>query len=109
MRQQQVDRRRQARKRLNLPNAVAIRVCDGTEASRPIIAKLIDASSGGVGVETFTRLRAGTRVLIEATLQSPELALALNGAGLVAHSREIGPGRYVVGLELQDVSYVRAS
>jgi hypothetical protein len=108
MRQQQIDRRGSSRRRVELPNAVEIRVC-GEEPSRTIVAKLVDASAGGVGVETFTRLKTGTRVLVKANLQSPELALALSGEGLVAHSREVGPGRYMVGLELEQVSYARAS
>lgn len=86
-----------------------IRICGAEETSRPIIAKLVDASVGGVGVETFTRLKAGTRVLVKANLQSPELALAFSGAGLVAHSREVSRGRYIVGLNLQEVRYARAS
>lgn len=109
MSQQQIDRRRAVRSRVELPNALEIRVCGGEGPSRPIIAKLVDASAGGVGVETFTRLKAGTRVSVKANLQSAELALALSGEGLVAHSREVGPGRYIVGLVLQDVSYARAS
>jgi len=108
MSEQYIDRRASTRKRLDLPNAVEIRVCGG-EPSRPIIAKLVDASAHGVGVETFTRLAKGTRVSVKANLQSPELALALSGEGLVAHSREVGPGRYIVGLELEEVSYARAS
>lgn len=84
-------------------------MCNGIEPARPIITKLVDASEGGVGVETFTRLKTGTRVMVKANLQSPELALALSGEGLVAHSREVGPGRYKVGLELEEVSYGRAS
>lgn len=104
-----MDRRGSARRRVELPNAVEIRLCGGGEPSRPIIAKLVDASSGGMGVETFARLKTGTRVLVKANLQSPELALALSGEGLVAHSREVGPGRYMVGLELERVSYARAS
>jgi hypothetical protein len=109
MRRQPIDRRAAARRRIELPNAVEIRVCGGPKPSRPIIAKLVDASSGGMGVETFTRLKAGTRVLVKANLQAPELALALSGEGLVAHSREVGPGRYFVGLELEEVNFARAS
>jgi len=92
-----------------LPNAVEIRVCGGDEPARPIIAKLVDASAGGVGVEIFARLKTGTRISVKANLQSPELALELSGEGRVAHSHEVGPGRYVVGLELEEVSYARAS
>lgn len=108
MSQQQTDRRGTTRRRVDLPNAVEIRVCGGIEPVRPIIAKLVDASECGVGVETFIRLKTGTRVMVKANLQSPELALALSGEGLVAHSREVGPGRYMVGLELEEVSYARA-
>ena len=104
-----MDRRGAARRQVGLPNAVEIRVCDAGQPSGPIIAKLVDASSGGIGVETFACLKTGTRVLVKANLQSPELALALSGEGLVAHSREIGPGRYVLGLELQQIRYARAS
>lgn len=104
-----MDRRGAARRRIALPNAVEIRICGKDEPSRPIIAKLVDASAGGVGVETFTRLKTGTRVLVKANLQAPELALAFSGAGLVAHSREVGRGRYVMGLNLQEVRYARAS
>lgn len=107
--QQQIERRGAARKQVHLPNGVEIRTIDSDGPSRPIIAKLVDASPGGVGVETFTRFRTGTRVLVKANLQSPELALALSGEALVAHSREVGPGRYIVGLELREVSYARAS
>lgn len=82
---------------------------DSDRPSRPIIAKLVDASASGVGVETFTRFQTGTRVSVKANLQSPELALALSGEALVAHSREVGPGRYIMGLELREVSYARAS
>ena len=109
MKQQRIDRRAAARRQVELPNAVEIRECGSGELSRPIIAKLVDASAGGVGIETFTRLKTGTRVLVKANLQSPELALALSGAGLVMHSREVGSGRYVVGLDLQEVRYARAS
>ena len=109
MSQRRIERRGAARRRVDLPNAVEIRVRDADGPSRPIIAKLVDTSAGGVGVETFARLRTGTRVSVKAILQSADLALALSGEGLVAHSREVGPGRYVVGLELQEVSYARAS
>lgn len=109
MGQRQIDRRRAARRRVALPNAVEIRICGDQETSRPFIAKLVDASVGGVGVETFTRLKTGTRVLVKANLQSPELTLEFSGAGLVAHSREVGRGRYIVGLNLQEVRYARAS
>ena len=97
------------RRHVDLPNAVEIRLCGGKGPSRSIIAKLVDTSAGGVGVETFTRLRTGTRVTVKANLQSADLALALSGEGLVVHSREVGPGRYVAGLELREVSYARAS
>jgi hypothetical protein len=109
MGQRQIDRRGSARRPVALPNAVEIRICGDGEPSRPIIAKLVDASAAGVGVETFTRLKRGTRVLVKANLQAPELALALSGAGVVAHSREVGPGRYIMGLKLQEVRYARAS
>ena len=109
MRQRRIERRGTERRRVDLPNAVEIRVCDGDRGSRPIIAKLVDTSAGGVGVETFTRLRTGTRVSVKANLQSVDLALALSGEAVVAHSREVGPGRYVVGLELREVRYARAS
>lgn len=108
MKRQQLDRRGAARRQVNLPNGVEIRVC-GRAPSRPIIAKLVDASSGGMGVETFTRLKTGTRVSVRANLHAPELALALSGEGLVAHSRQVGPGRYAMGLELEKVRYARAS
>jgi PilZ domain len=108
MTQQQLDRRRAARRRMDLPNAIQIRLSGSDGPSRPIIAKLVDASDGGVGVETFTRLRPGTRISVKANLHATDLSLALSGEGLVSHSREIGPGRYAVGLELQDVSYARA-
>lgn len=103
-----MERRSIARRRVELANAVEIRVRSGSEPSRPIIAKLVDASAGGIGVETFTRLKTGTRVSVKANLQSPELALALSGEGLVAHSHEVGPGRYMMGLELEEIRYARA-
>ena len=109
MRQQQIDRRGAARRRVDLPNAVEIRVYGDDGPSRPIVTKLVDTSAGGVGVETFTRLRTGTRVSVKANLQSADLALELSGEGLVANSREVGPGRYIIGLELRQVSYARAS
>ncbi len=103
------ERRSAARRSLNLPNGVEIRVCGDDGPSHPIVAKLVDASPGGVGVEAFTRLSRGSRVLVRANLHATELDLAFSGEARVAHSREVGPGRYRIGLELDDVRYARAS
>jgi hypothetical protein len=109
MRRHQPERRRQAQRSVDLPNGIEIRIFDHNGASRAIMAKLVDASPGGVGVETFTRLRTGTTVLVQADLQATGLALALGGEACVAHSREISPGRFLVGLELTHVRYARVS
>lgn len=109
MRRYQPERRSQARRRADLPNGIEIRIFDGDGRTRAIMAKLVDASPGGVGVETFTRLRTGTTVLVQADLRVTGLALALGGEARIAHSREISPGRFLVGLELTHVRYARAS
>ncbi len=109
MRRHQPERRSQARRRVDLPNGIEIRVFDHNGATRAIMSKLVDASPGGVGVETFTRLQTGTTVLVQANLQATGLALAIGGEARIAHSREISPGSFLVGLELTHVRYARAS
>lgn len=73
------------------------------------MAQLVDASSSGIGVETFTPLQRGTTVSVQADLSASGLSLALGGRVRVAHSREISPGRFHVGLALDNVKYARAS
>lgn len=109
MRRHQPERRSQARRSAELPNGIEIRIFDADGRTRAIMAQLVDASPGGIGVETFTRLRTGTTVLVQADLRVTGLALALGGEARIAHSREISPGRFLVGLELTHVRYARAS
>lgn len=109
MTQRQLERRKEARRGMNLPNGIEIRLSKSDGPARAIMAKLVDASPGGVGVETFISLKEGAEVVVRANLHATGLALLFNGEGLVAHSREVGPGRFIVGLKLKQMSYVRAS
>ena len=100
------ERRSAARRSAGLPNGIQIRP---GRRQRPIVAKLVDASLGGLGVEAFARLETGRRVFVSANLRSTDFDLVLDGEARVVHSREIAPGRFRMGLELRDVRYARAS
>lgn len=103
------DRRSETRSSVELPNGIEIRVLDNDGRTRAIMAQLVDASGGGIGVETFTKLERGTTVSVQADLSASGLSLALGGKARVAHSREIAPGRFHLGLALDKVRYARAS
>jgi hypothetical protein len=109
MTDQSADRRGETRRSVDLPNGIEIRVPTTDGRTRAIMAQLVDASNSGIGVETFIRLERGTTVLVQADLTASGMALAFGGKARVAHTREVSPGRYHVGLELKNVRYARAS
>ena len=98
------DRRLSARRRLDIPQGLSL-----TSGDREIAAQLVDVSDGGVGVEAFIGFETGEIVQLQGDLVRPDLGLRLNGHARVAHSNEIEPGRYRIGLEFVEVAYARAS
>ena len=71
------------------------------------MAKLVDASEGGLGVETLVELEPGLGLEVSADMVSSDLALHVSGFTRVAYCRETEPGRYRIGLELVDISLSR--
>lgn len=98
------DRRLSERQRLDKPQGLSI-----TKGDREIAAQLVDVSEGGVGVDTFVGFDLGAVIHLKGELVRPGLGLRLNGYARVAHSSEIEPGRFRIGLEFVEVAYARAS
>ena len=84
-------------------------VPDGRGHSRTVMAKLIDVSDGGVGIETFVRVPSGVIVEIDGDWRRPELSLRIDGRARVAHVSEIDRGRYFIGLQFVDVALARSA
>ncbi len=73
------------------------------------MAKLIDVSVGGVGIETFVRLRRGTVVEIHGDWQKPDLSLRVDGRARVAHASTLDRGRFKIGLQFVEVALARSA
>jgi hypothetical protein len=73
------------------------------------MAKLIDVSDGGIGIEAFVRIPSGIVVEINGDWRKPDLALHLDGRARVAHVSEVDRGRYMIGLQFVDVALARSA
>ena len=71
------------------------------------MAQLVDASEGGLGVETLVELEPGLGLEVSADMVNSELALHVAGLTRVAYCRETESGRYRIGLELVDIKLSR--
>ncbi len=96
--------RKSKRRRLDILQGLTL-----SQRSRNVAATLVDVSDGGIGLDTFVRCEAGSTVRLEGELVREDLGPKLDGHARVAHSNEIEPGRYRVGLEFVEVAYARAS
>lgn len=73
------------------------------------MAQLVDASEGGLGVESMVGFQPGLLLEVSADMVSSDLALRVAGVTRVAYSNEIEPGRFRVGLELIDITLERVA
>lgn len=76
---------------------------------RVVMAQLVDASEGGLGVEAFVDLEPGLMLEVSADMVSSDLALHVTGVTRVAYCRELEPGRYRIGMEMVDISMERVA
>lgn len=103
------ERRTSPRAEVELPPGLRLCVPDDDGRFRTVMAKLIDVSEGGIGVETFVRLRRGTVVEINGDLRKPDLALRIDGSARIAHVSEVDRGRYKIGLQFVNVALARSA
>jgi len=99
------ERRRERRSRPRLPQSLQITFREAKSgAERSLVAKVEDFSRGGIGLEMFVPLQAGTLVTLAGDLRSDDLALAIEGRARVVHSRRLPDGNYRVGLSLEEMA-----
>ncbi|MCB9384034.1 MAG: PilZ domain-containing protein [Bryobacterales bacterium] len=101
------ERRASPRTVVSLPPGLRLGVPDAAGRTRSIMAKLIDISDTGVGIEAFVRIESGALVSLEGDLRSQELSFKINGLARVAHVSEIEAGRFKIGLQFVEVALAR--
>ena len=103
------ERRTSPRCEVALPPGLRLTVPQEGRKPRKVMAKLIDVSDGGIGIEAFFRLRSGALVEIDGDWKSADLSLSVNGKARVAHVSQVERGRYRVGLQFVDVALARSA
>ncbi len=95
-----LEQRREQRSREHTAQGLKI-YCYG----RAVPAMLVDVSQGGLGLEMFVPLPAGSEVAFTGELQKEDFCFALSGTARVTHCQSRPDGLYRVGLIFQDVTY----
>ena len=103
------ERRASPRTPVALPPGLRLTLPQDDGKPRTVMAKLTDVSKGGIGIETFVRLRRGAVVEIHGDWYKPDLALRVNGRARIAHVSEVDRGRYKIGLQFVDVALARSA
>ena len=103
------ERRTSPRSAVELPPGLRLTVPEDGARPRTVMAKLIDVSEGGIGIEAFVRLSRGTVIEIDGDWHSPDLALRIGGRARIAHVSEVGRGRFRIGLQFVDVALARSA
>jgi hypothetical protein len=73
------------------------------------MAKLIDVSETGVGIEAFVRIPSGVIIQISGDWRRPDLSLHIDGRARVAHVSELSAGRFKIGLQFVQVALARTA
>jgi hypothetical protein len=105
----QVDRRRETRHAIRLVTGLRLTARGGALQGRAVMAQLVNASEGGLGVEAFASFEPGEMLEVRSVMVSSELSLNVTGVTRVAWCRELEPGRYRIGLELTDIALERVA
>jgi hypothetical protein len=101
------ERRQGLRHKIRPTSGLRLVPQSGPLYGRVVVAQLVDASEGGLGVETLVELDPGLDLEVSADMVSSDLALQIAGLTRVAYCRETESGRYRIGLELIDISLGR--
>ena len=102
-----IERRKSTRSTVALPPGLRLLVPEAAGKTRSVAGKLVDASAGGVGIESFARVPSGAVLEIEGDLRNTDLALKISGRARVAHVSEVDNGRFRIGLQFVDVALAR--
>jgi hypothetical protein len=105
----QLDRRRETRHAIRPVTGLRLTARDGALQGRTVMAQLVNASEGGLGVEAFASFEPGEMLEVRSSMVSSELSLHVTGVTRVAWCRELEPGRYRIGLELTDIALQRVA
>ena len=73
------------------------------------MAKLLDVSDNGVGLETAVRIPSGLVVDISGKWWRPDISLRIDGQARVAHVSELPSGRFKIGLQFVQVALARSA
>lgn len=104
-----LERRQEHRHDIRPASGLRLTPRSGPLHGRVLMAQLVDASEGGLGVEAFVDVEPGLLLEVSADMVNSELALHVTGVTRVAYCREMEAGRYRIGLEMVDISMERVA